>query len=87
MNNDAREAIADAIIQGRFRYAARLLFLWANVTTRADENKIQDDVESYSQYPVVWEWARNMHTITIKHKGEVFSYTKASCSEERWFTE
>lgn len=87
MGNDAREAIAEAIIQGRFRYAARLLFIWSAKITRQDEHAIMDDVESYSQYPAYWDWAADMQSLTIRFKGEVFSYTRTSCADERWFTE
>jgi len=87
MNNDAREAVADAILQGRFRYAARLLFIWAQKITKQDEHKIMQDVESYSSYAITWDWAKDMQSITIRHRGEVYSYTPASCAEEKWFNE
>lgn len=84
MPSDAKEAIADAVLQGRFRYAARIIFQWADVMTKRDEMTIKDDIESYSGYPVDWVWAQQNVVLTIRYKGETYPYRQQDVTSERW---
>lgn len=81
---DARDAIADAILQGRFRYAARLLFLWRERMTTKDEKLVQADVESFGSCPVAWEWGKENQVLTIKYQGDFYPYRETDTTEERW---
>ena len=81
---DAKDAIADAILQGRFRYAARLLFLWRSRMTIKDEHQIQADIESYSSYGIKWEWTKYNLAVTIRYRGEVYSYREQDVTNETW---
>lgn len=81
---DAKDAIADAILQGRFRYAARLLFLWRSRMTVKDEQAIREDIESYSKQAVKWEWLSYNAVVCIRYVGEVYSYREQDVTDERW---
>lgn len=84
MNRDARDAIADAILQGRFRYAGRLLHIWKCKAQNKHLRMIEEDVGDYSGHPLSICVSPDQQYITITYRGERYTYTQASCSEERW---
>lgn len=84
MNRDARDAIADAILQGRYRYAGRLLHIWKAKAQNKHLRMIEEDVEHFSTEPLELSFTPDQTYVIIKYMGERFVYTQAACADETW---
>ncbi|MGI5023822.1 hypothetical protein, partial [Halobacteriovorax sp. GFR8] len=78
------DAIADAILQGRFRYAARLLFIWREGMTTKDERLVQEDVKSFEGHELCIDWSNKNTVVTLRYNSEVYSYRQQDVTDERW---
>ena len=82
INKDVKDAIADALIEGRIRYAARLIHKWKEKMKQTDVDFICRDVHKETGSEPIWTWNEDKTLVTLEFRGGRYPYRLQDCENE-----